>query len=582
MNDIEQINQQIHIITNPLSLAKQHRRSQRQRVSPEPQSINAIKQLSPLDLSDSLQSLGMTDTKINHILATISSSNTIDTNPLADQIKMTNNHFHRHNSVDQQNANLSDSLNNLDDDNLLNNSPPSSSSLKHNSLSSSDLDPYERKKQAVLAKAEGKLDKAQHLYQLAQQSVERSISEFLRATTMPGIINESNSSKTIVATFEKRIRTLQETKKKLEKKITKYQSDIARIQSGDIPHHYRSSKDIINNIKNKVANGNYKNRSSNIMSTPILHEQTITSNHQEPDNCNAQSSALSTSMNHNIEAMNNNSNFLSYSQNSNTFETMRSSPSSSTSNEIGNSQFYIDSNSEVLAINEADKSPVTKRRLTDDSNIEFYDQTSDHSNDDRLVYNASIRRNNITTAEYHQLMTKIDSIHKVIERYDTRVNDMQKQIDSLVSINDSQNQQNERLNNELTDLTDLHQLEMSTLKTDLRKLEEKLLYNLNEYWAEIIERLDKLDTRTTKVEQTQAHAFDTEENTHRLISKFVNILLTVFAIILLLLSTIKNLLQSRVHAIILLILVFTWIAFHYLPENYFQLTVLKSFTNLFT
>ncbi|CAF4993458.1 unnamed protein product, partial [Rotaria socialis] len=92
-------------------------------------------------------------------------------------------------------------------------------------------------------------------------------------------------------------------------------------------------------------------------------------------------------------------------------------------------------------------------------------------------------------------MTKIDSIHKVIERYDTRVNDMQKQIDSLVSINDSQNQQNERLNNELTDLTDLHQLEMSTLKTDLRKLEEKLLYNLNEYWAEIIERLDKLDTR---------------------------------------------------------------------------------------
>ncbi|CAF5224432.1 unnamed protein product, partial [Rotaria magnacalcarata] len=64
----------------------------------------------------------MTDTKINHILATISPSNTIDTNPLADRVKMTNNHFHRHNSVDQQNLNLSDSLNNLDDDDLLNNS----------------------------------------------------------------------------------------------------------------------------------------------------------------------------------------------------------------------------------------------------------------------------------------------------------------------------------------------------------------------------------------------------------------------------------------------------------------------------
>ncbi|CAF5100298.1 unnamed protein product, partial [Rotaria magnacalcarata] len=50
---------------------------------------------------------------------------------------------------------------------------------------------------------------------------------------------------------------------------------------------------------------------------------------------------------------------------------------------------------EVPAINDGDKSPVTKRRLTEDSNIEFYDQTSDHSNDDRLVYNAPIRRNTI-------------------------------------------------------------------------------------------------------------------------------------------------------------------------------------------
>jgi chromosome segregation ATPase len=89
-------------------------------------------------------------------------------------------------------------------------------------------------------------------------------------------------------------------------------------------------------------------------------------------------------------------------------------------------------------------------------------------------------------------MLKIDLMHKTIERYDTKVTEMQKQIDSLTTINDSLHEQNERLNNELTDLT---QIEMSVVKTDLRKLEEKLLYNFNEYWAEMEERLEKLDTR---------------------------------------------------------------------------------------
>ncbi|CAF5081841.1 unnamed protein product, partial [Rotaria sp. Silwood1] len=514
------------------------RRSRYTRISPEPQPIATTHQSLPLDHSHTSQSFTMNDTKFNQILSTASTvlpSNIIDSNSLPDRTKMTTHHLPTPNVVEQQNIHLSDSLNNLTEDidiNPSNNSPPSNSLLKNN-LSTPDLDPYECKKQTALAKAEAKLEKAQHLHQLAQHSVEQSISEFLRATTMPSISNESNSQKTIIATFEQRIRTLQETKKKLEKKITKYQSDVTRIQAGDIPQHYRSSKDIFPNFENKVPNGSDKNCSTNNISTPVTHDQTISSSYPESDNHHAQLNLPSTSTNHNIETMNNYQSFLSFSHNSSAFETKRSSPSSSISNGIGTSQSYINSNSDVSAIHDVDRSPSAKRRSTDDSNIE------------------------------------------VIDRYDAKMGEMQKQMDSLILINNSQNERNERLNNELTDLTDLHQNEISTIKIDSRKLEEKLLYNLNEYWTEIIERLDKIDTRTTKVEQTQAHSFETEENTHRLISKLVNILLTVFAIILLLLSTIKNLLQSRVHAIILLIFVFTWIIIHYLPENYFQLSFIQ-------
>ena len=91
----------------------------------------------------------------------------------------------------------------------------------------------------------------------------------------------------------------------------------------------------------------------------------------------------------------------------------------------------------------------------------------------------------------------IDRMYKVIDRYEAKLTEMQKQIDSLTLKNASQYEKNQRLNNELIDFMDLHQNEMSTTKTDRRKLEEKLLYNLNEYWTETVERLDKLDTRVS-------------------------------------------------------------------------------------
>ena len=92
---------------------------------------------------------------------------------------------------------------------------------------------------------------------------------------------------------------------------------------------------------------------------------------------------------------------------------------------------------------------------------------------------------------------KFESMQKIIERYETKFNDMQKQIDSLTLSIDSQREQNDRLNIELTDLTDLHQIEMSSVKTDLKNLEERLLYKFNDYWNELLEKLDKLDTRVS-------------------------------------------------------------------------------------
>ncbi len=123
----------------------------------------------------------------------------------------------------------------------------------------------------------------------------------------------------------------------MEKKIANYQADILRIQTGDIPQHHSSSKEMLHTIVNKVSSGNSKHTSANDISTPTSNDASIL----ESDNL---SNLPSTSNHHNIGTMNTNQNLSVYGQSSNTLEVIRSSPSNSISNEIGNSQFYIDSN----------------------------------------------------------------------------------------------------------------------------------------------------------------------------------------------------------------------------------------------
>lgn len=86
-------------------------------------------------------------------------------------------------------------------------------------------------------------------------------------------------------------------------------------------------------------------------------------------------------------------------------------------------------------------------------------------------------------------------MQKTIDNYDLKVTEMQKQIDLLIQSNNTRYAQNQHLNDKLNTLTDTHQNEMKTMKSDLKTLEDKLLYSFNEYWTEMIEKIDKLDTR---------------------------------------------------------------------------------------
>ena len=128
---------------------------------------------------------------------------------------------------------------------------------------------------------------------------------------------------------------------------------MSRIQAGEIPYNYSSSKDILSNIKStavKVAGGSLKYRSSNntdqtmTTSTPNTSEYGGSSHYQGESDSHYNTATLTvTPPPTSGGASHNNQNSVLQTQFSNSYEPAHSSLSSSASNEIGNSQFYIDS-----------------------------------------------------------------------------------------------------------------------------------------------------------------------------------------------------------------------------------------------
>ncbi|KAK2859147.1 hypothetical protein Q5P01_003767 [Channa striata] len=112
----------------------------------------------------------------------------------------------------------------------------------------------------------------------------------------------------------------------------------------------------------------------------------------------------------------------------------------------------------------------------------------------------------------------------------------------------------ERLEDQLNDLTDLHQHETSNLKQELASIEEKVAYQAYERARDIQEVLESCQTRVSKLELQQQQQQTVQlENTDAkvLLGKCINIMLAIVTVILVCVSTAAKftapLLRSRLH-----------------------------------
>ncbi|XP_068842317.1 transmembrane and coiled-coil domains protein 2 isoform X2 [Capricornis sumatraensis] len=101
----------------------------------------------------------------------------------------------------------------------------------------------------------------------------------------------------------------------------------------------------------------------------------------------------------------------------------------------------------------------------------------------------------------------------------------------------------ERLEEQLNDLTELHQNEMTNLKQELASMEEKVAYQSYERARDIQEAVESCLTRVTKLElqQQQQQVVQLEgvenANARALLGKFISVILALMAVLLVFVST---------------------------------------------
>uniref|UniRef100_A0A1A8RIK0 Transmembrane and coiled-coil domain family 3 n=1 Tax=Nothobranchius rachovii TaxID=451742 RepID=A0A1A8RIK0_9TELE len=114
-----------------------------------------------------------------------------------------------------------------------------------------------------------------------------------------------------------------------------------------------------------------------------------------------------------------------------------------------------------------------------------------------------------------------------------------------------------RLEDQLNDLSELHQHEMTNLKQELASIEERVAYQAQERARDIQEALELCQTRVSKLELHQQHQQQTVQlespNARVLLGKSINIMLAVITVILVCISTaakfVAPLMRSRYHVV---------------------------------
>lgn len=152
-----------------------------------------------------------------------------------------------------------------------------------------------------------------------------------------------------------------------------------------------------------------------------------------------------------------------------------------------------------------------------------------------------------TTSSLEPVWAELDHLRSKMEHIKQLVS---KDIASLNHSLQEERFRTERLEEQINDLTELHQNEVENLKQTITDMEEKVQYQSEERLRDIHEMLEACQTKMSKMEHQQAQhqQYVTLEgldnsNARALVVKLINVLLTVLQVVLLLVATFAGILM---------------------------------------
>ncbi|XP_029732861.1 transmembrane and coiled-coil domains protein 1 isoform X9 [Aedes albopictus] len=133
--------------------------------------------------------------------------------------------------------------------------------------------------------------------------------------------------------------------------------------------------------------------------------------------------------------------------------------------------------------------------------------------------------------DYDRLKRKLDGLET-----------LNKDVTELSMLLETERYRAERLEEQLNDLTELHQNEIENLKQAIADLEEKVQYQSDERLRDVYEIMENCQTRISKIEHLSQQQYVTVEgidnsNARAVVVKLINVVLTVLQVILLLVAT---------------------------------------------
>ncbi|TNN85532.1 Transmembrane and coiled-coil domains protein 1 [Liparis tanakae] len=175
-------------------------------------------------------------------------------------------------------------------------------------------------------------------------------------------------------------------------------------------------------------------------------------------------------------------------------------------------------------------------------------------------------------AVLHEIQELRENQGRLEESFESLKSHYQRDYTMIIEALQEERYRCERLEEQLNDLTELHQNEILNLKQELASMEEKIAYQSYERARDIQEALEACQTRISKMElqqqQQQVVQLEGLENAtaRTLLGKLINVLLAVMAVLLVFVSTVANCVvplmktRSRTFSTLLLVilLAFLW------------------------